>query len=611
MLDSTPSTYVEIDALIQEAQAALHKDQGATLRLCDEIERLSEASGYRRGMGKAWLFRALAWYGTGRVGEAIELAGRLTVAAREAGDRWLEGEALATLGVYHQQMGNYEASFECKLRAVSLCRETGDVQTLSRTLNNLGCDYGHLGDRETSYRYHLEALEASRAVGERFGEAFSLHNLSLFYSANGDMESYEEYVARALDIVAEFRFTVLEADVRRNRAKMYLDRGDLGAARGECEAALALARTAGSTAIACRSLIRLGDIRAAAGEYANALTEYQRATEEARRTRFPRGEVEALRSMADTHTRFGDLARARECLDRAVEMLEPLPFPEERINLQEARARLAEAEGDFRTALAHTREYHRLKEEAVGQTAHRRIAAVTTKLKVEQAEREAEAERARAEELTRAQEDLNRLLAEKSVLLVRLEEHRRELERLATRDELTGLYNRRYFEQEARVAYDRARRAGGGLTVVIADIDNFKAINDRYGHPVGDEVLKRVAAELRDGIRAGDLVARYGGEEFALLVPEADAALTVSLMTRLTRRVAALRWAEIGPNFRVTISVGVCDTLTLPGADRMMSQADIALYHAKTTGKNRVSVAPVRPSPDVELEKMAVATAVR
>jgi diguanylate cyclase (GGDEF)-like protein len=174
-----------------------------------------------------------------------------------------------------------------------------------------------------------------------------------------------------------------------------------------------------------------------------------------------------------------------------------------------------------------------------------------------------------------------------------LEAANRELAQLALTDALTGLTNRRGFDEALAAQWRRALRANTSIGLVMIDIDEFKAFNDIYGHLAGDGCLQRVAATLRDGVRPeSDLAARYGGEEFVLILTDNDLAETYASAERLRRAVAALR----EPHARsahgiVTISVGI--VAFVPSQDatatQYVSAADAALYEAKRRGRNQIA----------------------
>jgi diguanylate cyclase (GGDEF)-like protein len=188
--------------------------------------------------------------------------------------------------------------------------------------------------------------------------------------------------------------------------------------------------------------------------------------------------------------------------------------------------------------------------------------------------------------LTRAR--LERERQRTSVLLA-------QLERLSHEDALTGLANRRRWDAELASVCAAAREHGSDLGVVLLDIDHFKQINDRHGHPGGDEVLRQVARLLSDRVRSGDLVARLGGDELAVLLPDADLDRAIELAERLRAEAAQLMPVGFGPD-EISLSLGVA-AAGGPAAHplELMSRADEQLYRAKIT-RNVVGV-PAREMP--------------
>jgi diguanylate cyclase (GGDEF)-like protein/PAS domain S-box-containing protein len=176
-----------------------------------------------------------------------------------------------------------------------------------------------------------------------------------------------------------------------------------------------------------------------------------------------------------------------------------------------------------------------------------------------------------------------------------LQEANRRLQALAEQDALTGLANRRYFDDALLREHARAQRERKSLGLLMIDVDRFKSFNDRYGHPAGDECLKRVGETINDTIgRSGEGAARYGGEEFAVLLPDTDGSGTASVAERI--RLALLDLAiehKASPIGVVTISVGAA-SLTgnlLGGPESLLREADRALYRAKESGRNTVVIA--------------------
>ncbi|HSB95801.1 MAG TPA: DUF484 family protein [Spongiibacteraceae bacterium] len=183
-----------------------------------------------------------------------------------------------------------------------------------------------------------------------------------------------------------------------------------------------------------------------------------------------------------------------------------------------------------------------------------------------------------------------------SVVAVCLENcvNQERLHRLSLIDVLTRVENRRSFNLSIDKEIARASRQGEPLTVMIGDLDHFKAINDNHGHQVGDRVLCAVAQEIAGMLRKTDHVCRYGGEEFALILPNCDRALALEIAERIRLRVAGMRVAsDSGIEVPLSLSLGVtCWTQPMADvagiADRLVKLADTAVYRAKAAGRNRI-----------------------
>lgn len=170
----------------------------------------------------------------------------------------------------------------------------------------------------------------------------------------------------------------------------------------------------------------------------------------------------------------------------------------------------------------------------------------------------------------------------------------------AKQDPLTGLANRRYFNQVGELAIKQAMLQEHSFAVILLDVDFFKKLNDCYGHQRGDEVLVSVAGCLREVVRnQGDLVARYGGEEFVLLLPKATLAIAETVAQRVAAALArqALPHAESCVAAHVTVSQGIALWKSGESLDRVIARADEALYRAKAEGRNCYRIAPADTHP--------------
>jgi diguanylate cyclase len=204
-------------------------------------------------------------------------------------------------------------------------------------------------------------------------------------------------------------------------------------------------------------------------------------------------------------------------------------------------------------------------------------------------------------------EDLQRRLLESSATVLRLRQEVEVARREATRDALTEIANRRAFDLELGRQVAEAELEGKRLSVMLADIDHFKAFNDRYGHPLGDQLLRCVARTITNCVRGDNLVARYGGEEFAVVLPETRLIDAIKVGVRIKKGVASSRLVIRGANRdlgTVTLSIGVAEMRRGESPAHILGRADKALYRAKAAGRNRVMASDDDPSRDTVLDDL-------
>jgi diguanylate cyclase (GGDEF)-like protein len=167
----------------------------------------------------------------------------------------------------------------------------------------------------------------------------------------------------------------------------------------------------------------------------------------------------------------------------------------------------------------------------------------------------------------------------------------KRIEELAELDELTGSSNRRCIMRMLDEEIARADRSGSPCSIALIDLDWFKRINDAYGHPTGDEVLRTFSITMFANIRSVDRFGRYGGEEFLLVLPDMDTSGAARALDRLRAIIADLDWSAFSPGMKVTISAGVATLKPNETSDTFLARADSALYAAKAQGRNRIASA--------------------
>ena len=196
------------------------------------------------------------------------------------------------------------------------------------------------------------------------------------------------------------------------------------------------------------------------------------------------------------------------------------------------------------------------------------------------------------QKLTKLNNELVNKTRELTKKNVELEKTRARIEELLRTDELTGISNRRAFMEFYEKFYSLSRRHSSLLSMVMIDLDNFKEINDTYGHNAGDEVLKKIGELLAENIRQEDMAARIGGDEFNILLPETSLEKAAEFAERLRVKIDQLDLDDI--SHKLSASFGVVELDEDESKDELLQRADENLYHAKETGKDRIDISKIR-----------------
>ncbi|MGW4944764.1 diguanylate cyclase [Actinoplanes sp. NPDC004185] len=529
-------------------------------------------------LGTAEEYRLAGDYRSGS--EVARQAARL---AEASGDPAGQARALHSLATQLLRLGEQEDAVTACREAVAVLEATGDEAGICEVLTLQALPLNDLGMHDEA----LDVLARGRDIAQRLGDRellYWVHNRTgVVHGSMGNRHLSTEYLMRALTMAdgmdAEARFCILNNvgdnavhEVNRLRGAGDPDGAEqtLRGALGHVDEALGLARAARHPFREAICLDNYGMLLALAGDFAGAA----RMIEDSRAIAVIHGyrslESAALQHQAHVRLMRGECAAAveglLEALERAVEAGEKPMAMEIHRELSDAYEQV----GDPAAALAHYRSFHALEREAHNHVALARARMAVHHFELDNARLEADNARLEAE--------LHRVRS------AELEAANLSWQRQASEDALTGLPNRRF----AELRLPELAAAAGPLCVAIADVDLFKGVNDRFGHFVGDEVLRQIAAVLRDNVRDNDLVARFGGEEFlialdGLSLPDAQVRCEL-----LRAQVAGYPWELLQPGLSVTISFGVA--VVPAGGDLSAAQAlaDERLYAAKHQGRNRV-----------------------
>ncbi|HEX2207237.1 MAG TPA: tetratricopeptide repeat-containing diguanylate cyclase, partial [Longimicrobium sp.] len=373
-----------------------------------------------------------------------------------------------------------------------------------------------------------------------------------------------------------------------NVGSAYAELGDDERALDYTQRAAIRLRETGSRDGEATCLRDIGKIHERRGEVDRALECYQSSLRITRELGARVFEAETLVPLGSLRVRMGEVEQGLRDLHAALEIAQELGARPQVYTAHEALQAVYEKRGELDLALGHYRAFHTVWREVFNAETNARIKSVLVRAEVQQAQREAEILRQKNDELTAAYDRLRQADEEKAALVARLREQAAELERQTREDGLTGVSNRRHLDALLAVEWERALRFGRALTVAMLDLDHFKAVNDRFSHAAGDEVLRTVARILRENTRGVDVVARYGGEEFCLILVETRLEEGARLCDRLRGLVEKHDWSTLRSGLSVTVSAGVAGLHEAEAPDALLAAADVRLYAAKHDGRNRV-----------------------
>ncbi|MRR51961.1 MAG: diguanylate cyclase [Rhodocyclaceae bacterium] len=527
--------------------------------------------------------------------QALEVATQARAMAEAIGYQAGQGYSIRNIATCLYLLSDFSSALDRGYEALQLFQQLGEKPGVYRALNTIANIYYRLGDNARSLEYDIKMLEIAQEMHDPLTEATALNNIGLVYMGMDDGDNALEYFQRSLDLYTANGH--LE-----NVGKPLLNIGIIHRQRKRYDEALAyfnrsLESRQQQPDKHGEALVwyNIGVAHFEKDEFVAAVESYQRCIEIARECGNRRLEADGLLLQARARGRQGATAAGFDQLHQAQQLIDQTGSRSLMPELYLAYAELFERTGDYQRALDHHKKYADAYEQQHSRQVEERLRGLRTSFEADQTRKQNEIYRLKNVELTRANqelEQLNRLIRKgdeyRSKLMEQVAAQSQELERLAKTDGLTGLSNRRQLDETLEREFARAKRYHDPLTVAMLDIDHFKRINDTVSHHAGDEVLKIVAEVLRANSRTVDLVARYGGEEFVMAFPNTTAAAAATVCERIRQAVESFFWTRISRELRVTVSIGLCDDLSLPSHEKLLGAADARMYQAKEQGRNRV-----------------------
>jgi diguanylate cyclase (GGDEF)-like protein len=526
------------DALVAEARTLARTGSAPrALALAREAATLAQRAGDERQVAAANEALAEAHFGLSAYPEALAhyLAALATWQRQEDARgqvRCLQGIAAIDIqiGDYAQAMGRLEEALPLLQRAPDAAGAAAEAAVEHR----LGMVYARLGDLDRARTFYEAALERSRALGDQAAIAAGLNSLGVLFLRTGQERPSSD---------------------------------DLHRARSLFEEAVTLAEAVGDWHLRALALGNVGSALAAGGDLQQALALYAVQLDALRAMQARHDEALCLTNIGEALRKSARAAEALAPIEMALRIGTELQSKQRMLRAWHELSQCQEALGEARAALESYKQYHRLDQALHSEEAENRARNLVVRLAVQNVRDEADSYRAERDRLAAAN--------------VRLSVEAQE-------DALTGLANRRHLDAGLERLFAQAAAEHRALHFAVVDIDQFKAINDRYSHAVGDEVLRTVARILRSACRPSDLAGRYGGEEFVLALLDVPGAAARAVCERLRASVANHEWDRLRPGLAVTISIGLADAAAHTNGSATLAAADAKLYEAKRAGRNRL-----------------------
>ena len=435
---------------------------------------------------------------------------------------------------------------------------------LASTCNNMAGLYNSLGEYGLCLEYALASLDTHRRNKHAWGEGSALMYIGHAQVNLDDPDAGLASYRAALAIFEQEGSLTWQCGIRCGIADALMTKGDYDGAEALLRENGRASQTQNDISTDIVTYANWGVLWQRRGDLPRALRATRYSQRLSRRIGNRHHEAEAYLAIAEMYEARGRNVRARKNLSAGVALAEAVGMQKQIATGHERLSLLCEKDGDAAQALLHYRRFHEVWAALYNEASDRRLRRLQVEYDTKNARREAEVSR----------------------------QHAAFMERLAHTDKLTGLANRGWLQEQLGAEFEQARRDETAFSVAICDIDRFKAVNDTFGHPVGDAVIIEVGRIL-ESVAAeapGASVGRWGGEEFVLLFPGLAAGEAAARCEQCRRVVEAADWHHIAPRLHVTISLGVCGDECIKQAGGLVARADEKLYEAKQTGRNRMCV---------------------
>jgi diguanylate cyclase (GGDEF)-like protein len=478
------------------------------------------------------------------------------------------GYALRTLGFLRRGQSNLTEALHLLDQAFDIAKQHGELPLERDALNLLAATYAIYGNMQVALEYTQTALSINKKLGDLAGQVSNLINIGLVYQT---LERYQEatsFQLEAIERAASIGDLRRISEAKSNLAIVYLKTERYKDAVTTLRQALTSALELNLLDLVVRIQVNLAEGLIYLDEYKEALSLLRNAEKMFLEKDMFEGMAHCRLNLGALYLRQQQSRLALEPLESGLWLCQTHGMKDLEVQFLQRIAVAHEQKRDYTAALQFHKAFYEAEREMRRRETERQLNAISAQRELDRARSEAEFERMRRVEMGHL---LN------------------QLEWQAISDPLTGLYNRRHLETHLQKSLLEAQLEQQALSVVMFDVDNFKQVNDTFGHTVGDDVLKVIAHLATDSLGDKDMAARYGGEEFVLVI-HANLPDAIVVCEHLRKRIETYSWEQIALNLSITVTLGVCSDTSLENHEKMLDAADKNLFIGKRNGKNQVAV---------------------
>ncbi len=533
---------------------------------------------------------------------ALELAGKLDYHRGMATALFGLGDAARTGEEYSAALQRYSA-------ALDVFNLLDDLYQQGRCLRRLGDVQYYLNNLNLSLKYYLDALtvfeqsaETDDSQDARVNLGHLMATIGNVLTDSGDLDASLDYYRRCHTIYIREGFTAGIPGILYNTGNILNSRGQLDEALTVYTQTLEEAQTNGDSYLTSLALNSLGSIHMARDEHEKAEDHFRRSMSIEVKLGRKRGILSATLKLLELERIRENFDEALTLSEHAEQLAEQLEDRKSSSSILKEKTLVYRGRKEFEKALETSLASQDLREDLLSEKRVRELDILRIRYETEAREREIEQLRTEKQIQRRmiAGTAAGLVFAGISLVLVyrnarfrskinrELKDAYSRVEKLSKADSLTGLANRRAMMRSLEIEQNRSSRTGRSYGLIMADIDDFKKVNDRYGHSCGDEILIRVSRRLEKLLRKQDIISRWGGEEFLLLLPETSLRHSVEVAGKIRSLIKRTPFRCKNGSIRLTMTFGVSEGGKIP-PDDAIQLADKALYRGKRLGKNCVS----------------------